>query len=456
MRSLENRLHLGLSLSLALLIAAAWWLGHDALHRSTEAYVLSRLTHDAEALLGQLRQRQGADGTLAGPDIASPAIYRQPLSGHYYEILSDSGASSRSRSLWDQGLEARPLPPGTSTHWKMALQNGEWLLVRSAGYRLGETNLTIAVAEDLTPLLRVLRGFERLFAVLALLGFGLMILIQRLIVKRTFRRLRPVYRDIDNLERGSASQLTEDVPSEILPLVQKLNGLLSVYDKRLERSRNAAGNLAHAIKAPLNLLQQQLERERQPLDEDARRLCREQIQRVRTLAERELKRARIAGGAHAGSTFDPDAELPVLKDLLRRMYPGKALTIDYRSDPAGPLAADREDMLELFGTLLDNACKWAVARVDCRLQRRPAGVVFSVEDDGVGCTDEEIASIGTRGLRLDERVSGHGLGLSIALEIVELYGGDLRFGRSERLGGFSALLELPLREAAALGPERAG
>ncbi len=79
-RLVESRLHIGLSFSLALLIAAAWWLGHDALHRSTDAYVLSRLTHDAEALLGQLRQRNGGDGGLAGLDIAKTAIYREPLS----------------------------------------------------------------------------------------------------------------------------------------------------------------------------------------------------------------------------------------------------------------------------------------------------------------------------------------------------------------------------------------
>jgi signal transduction histidine kinase len=447
MRSLESRLHIGLSFSLALLIAAAWWLGHDALHRSTDAYVLSRLTHDAEALLGQLRQRNGGDGGLAGLDIATTAIYRQPLSGHYYEILSDAGETLRSRSLWDQDLNARRLRPGTSAHWKTHLLNGEPLLVYSAGYRLEETNLTIAVAEDLTPLLAVLRGFERLFALLALVGFGLMLLVQRLIVKRTLRRLHPVYRDINNLERGTASRLTEDVPSEIQPLVKKLNGLLSIYEKRLQRSRNAAGNLAHAIKAPLNLLLQQLEHKRQPIDADGRRLCREQIQRVRALAERELKRARIAGGAHAGSSFDPATELPVLKDVLLRMYSAKALTIDCRIDPPGPLAADREDMLELFGTLLDNACKWAVKRVDCRLRWCPGGIVLSVEDDGAGCSAEEIEAIGIRGVRLDERVSGHGLGLSIALEIADLYGGDLRFGRSERLGGFSARLALPLRES---------
>lgn len=443
MNSLAARLNLGLALSLALLIGLAWWLGHDALHRSTEAYVISRLQHDAEALLGTLRIEADGAPALLGDD--SMPIYRQPLSGHYFKIVTGAGPVLRSRSLWDWDLALTPLKPGEHEQWHDHGPLGQRLLVYSAGYQIGGQAVTVATAEDLAPLLTTLRGFERLFALLALVGLALMILLQQLIVHYGFRRLRPVCREIDDLERGAKRSLTEDVPSEILPLVRKLNALLAVYDKRLTRSRNAAGNLAHALKAPLNLMLQQLERGQGAITQDSRHICTAQVQRVRALVERELKRARIAGGGAPGSVFDPAAELPVLRDLLLRMYPGKDLTLNYALDLEAPLAADREDMLELFGTLLDNACKWAAHRVDCRLARTATGMRFTVEDDGPGCDENEFAAIRERGARLDERREGHGLGLSIATEIITLYNGELTLGQSERLGGFSARVDLPLR-----------
>lgn len=448
--SLEARLQIGLGISLLLLIAAAWWLGHEALHRSNEAYVLSRLRHDSEALLGKLRE---ASPENPGPrcDGMMP-IYGQPLSGHYFKVIGEP-TPVRSRSLWDADLDVPRLVLGSERVWHADGPAGQKLLVRAAGYRVAGRELTVAVAEDMTPTRAVLMDFERLFALLAVGGLVLMVLLQRLILRRTFRLLRPAYRDIDALEHGGARRISEEVPGEILPLVRKINGLLEVYDKRLERSRNAAGNLAHALKGPLNLMMQALDR----ADADAsagaeqRRVCREQVALVRRLIERELKRARIAGGASPGSLFDPARELPVLEDVLARLYPNKSLSLQCRVDLDAPLVADREDMLELFGTLLDNACKWAVGEVRCRLEHVAEGLAATIEDDGPGCTEGELDHLGIRGVRLDEQMDGYGLGLSIAREIVSLYRGQISFGRSAALGGFEVRITLPVVAAVGAG-----
>jgi signal transduction histidine kinase len=383
-------------------------------------------------------------------------IYRQPFSGHYYEVIGPDGSRWLSRSLWDQRLAAEPLPAGIVSDWETRGPVGQRLLVRSAGYRIDDATVTIAVAEDLNPLLAELQVFERLFAVLAIAGLVLMLLVQRLIVQRALRRLQPIYRDIEALERGTAERITEAVPLEILPLVRKFNALLAVYGQRLERSRNAAGNLAHALKTPLNLLLQQLERlddarepaQRQADSELQRQRCIEQFQRVQALVERELKRARIAGGVRPGSTFDAAADLPVLIELLERMHADKGLTIRCDIRVKAPLMVDREDMLELVGNLLDNACKWAESQVHCRLDRVAEGLLLSVDDDGPGCSDAELAAIGERGVRVDERMDGHGLGLSIVREILDLYHGRLTLGRSPSLGGFRASVELPVASGA--------
>ncbi|WP_295539170.1 sensor histidine kinase [uncultured Thiohalocapsa sp.] len=446
--SLENRLNLGLGLSLALLIGAAWWLGHMALHRTTDAYVLSRLEHDTQALLGRLERIDDVAG--AGQQLLP--VYRQPFSGHYFKVLTGAQVV-RSRSLWDQDLEVAPVRIGEVRIWYRDGPMGQPLLVRAAGYRVAAGPVTIAVAEDLSPLLGTLRVYEQTFAALAVVGLLAMLVLQRAILRRSFRRLRPVYQDIDALERGTANRLTEQVPAEILPLVRKLNGLLAVYEQRLTRSRNAAGNLAHALKGPLSLMRQQLrwpartaaDADWEPAD-SPRRVCAGEVERITALVERELKRARIAGRARPGSVFDPALELPDLKRLLLAMYRHKALDIDCRSQLSQPVSLDREDLLEILGNLLDNACKWAHARVRCTLApaQDSGGLRLLVEDDGPGCSDAELAQIARRGERLDEQVDGHGLGLAIVREITESYGGAIRLERSPRLGGFLARVDLPV------------
>jgi signal transduction histidine kinase len=442
MRSLEHRLQIGLAASLVVLIAAAWWIGHAALHRSADAFVISRLEHDAEALLGAMSR--GANGRLQLGQQRLTPVYLQPYSGHYFVIETSDGQRLRSRSLWDQDLAGRSLAPGVSDTWHAEGPEGQRLLVRGAGYRVDGLELTLAVAEDITPLATDVVQVERLLAALALGGLLLMLLLQRLIVHRAFATLGPVYRDIAHLEAGRAVALTEDVPSEILPLVRKLNRLLQLMGQRLERSRTATGNLAHAIKGPLSLLRQQLVDPALDLDPRTRAALTDQVEQVRRLAERQLTRARLAGAGGVGVRFDPAEELPTLARLLQRIHAPKHLDIALDIRTSGPLDLDREDLLELLGNLLDNACKWARARVRCSILPEVGTLRVRVEDDGPGCSPDEMAAITDRGARLDEAVSGHGLGLAIVKEIVDGYGGSIALQRSSALGGFCAEVALPV------------
>lgn len=440
MRSLEARLQVGLAGSLVLLIGAVWWIGHAALHRTADAFVLSRLEHDAEGLVGALVKHP--DGRLEVGEQRLTPVYHQPYSGHYFVIETRDRQRIRSRSLWDQDLAGRPLPPGASEHWRAVGPNQQRLLVWGGGYQWDGSHFSLAVAEDVSPLDRALVFFERLFALMAVGGFLLMLLVQRFVVRRAFAALVPVYHDISRLESGQTVALTERVPSEILPLVRKLNRLLMLFTRRLERSRTAAGNLAHAIKGPLSLLNQQLQDPALPIDSASRQALIEQVERLRRLAERQLKRARLAGAGGAGLRFDPAEELPTLARLLARIHAPKDLDIRLDIGTTGPLDADREDMLELLGNLLDNACKWARAEVRCSVTSNGDELVFCVEDDGPGCAETEIAAITGRGVRLDEDVSGHGLGLAIAKEIIESYQGRIAFCPSPELGGLCAEVRL--------------
>ena len=212
--------------------------------------------------------------------------------------------------------------------------------------------------------------------------------------------------------------------------------------QRLERSRNALGNLAHALKGPLNLLVHYFDCDEDPANPTQKKQAKTQVERIRQLMERELKHARLVGrGSHA-HLFNPHTELPDLVRVLLQVHRGKSLEINTHADKGAPAFGDREDMLELLGNLLDNACKWATSNVSCSLSGEER-IRILVEDDGDGLSDTDIERLTQRGTRLDETIEGHGLGLAISKDIVKLYNGRIHFGRSTELGGLQVQIILP-------------
>lgn len=443
MISLQRRLSLGLLGSLILLMGVLWWLAHAAIERLNEDYVVSRLRHDAETLLTSLE--------LTGPDAprivpgGMGAVYQRAYSGHYYVVLpGEEGRRLRSRSLWDARLPVGPLPPGESRRGHAEGPAGQPLLVWTAGYTKAGRHITIAVGEDLSPLLESLERFNWVFAGLTTVALVLLLLLQRLVVRATFRSLLPAQRDIARLEVGEIDTLREEVPEEVRPFVQEVNRLLRLMNERLQRSRNALGNLAHALKGPTNLLLQITDRDDVRARPDLAEELKRHTERVQRTMERELKRARLAGAGAPGRRFLPGADLPALVETLRRIHHERDLEIGCTVEPPTVrINADRDDMLELLGNLLDNACKWAAHRVRCRVE---VGKTTScvIEDDGTGCSEEDMRRLAERGVRVDESVPGHGLGLAICRDIVTLYGGDLRFDRSPELGGLRVSADLPV------------
>lgn len=443
MNSLQRRLQWGLALSLILLMAAMWVVGNRSVRTLTEEFIASRLGHDAESVLAALVLGPNSEALRPGR-IAQ--VYRQPLSGHYYLILFPDGRELVSRSLWDHSLNLSQLSPGETRRMRMVGPAGQQLLVLIQGFRKQGREFTLAVAEDLTPMREQRDEFKRNFALLAIGGLVLLLLIQGFVVRRSFRQLEPLREDISRWEQGKTERLTEDVPTEILPLVQEFNQLLQLLNQRLERSRNALGNLAHALKGPLSLLIQYLDRQGEDRDELIQ--ARAQAERIRQLMERELKRARLAGKGMQRRRFDPTQDLPDLIMVLRQLYAERELDLRWQVAEEIRPFGEREDLLELLGNLLDNACKWATSRVECRISGGET-IEILVEDDGAGISDRDLERLTERGGRLDESVEGHGLGLAIAKDIVKLYGGTLEFSCSPTFGGLRVRLCLSQRDETA-------
>jgi signal transduction histidine kinase len=429
--SLENRLHLGLALTLILLVGGLWLFGAKSIETLTEDFIASRLEHDSEALLGAMIQKHQQ---LKVRPARINQIYHRPYSGHYYLIRLQDGDEITSRSLWDFKLQVPSVKVGESRRLHMSGPENQQLLVHVAGYRKQGQDLTVVVAEDLMPINQQRDLFLRNFAILALVGLVLLLLVQGMVVRQAFRRIEPLREEVKSLATGEERSLSEDVPDEISPLVKEINHLLQLLSRRNQRSRNALGNLAHALKGPMNLLTHYFDKSASSDNRIDSGLAGQQVERVRLLIDRELKRARLAGSGSTSQRFDPQGDLQDLLYVVKQIYRERRLSIEAVVATDQAPFGDREDILELLGNLLDNACKWARSRVRCTLSGEDQ-LSIVVEDDGQGLADEDVTRMTMRGSRLDENREGQGLGLAIVSDVVNLYEGELKFDRSPELHG---------------------
>ena len=437
MRSIQRRLSLGLISVMVIvglvLAQTSLWLFEVGLQRYLEA----GLRNDSENLLVALVR--GPGGVQLDEQRLSPA-YQRPFSGHYFRI--DYGDNHwRSRSLWDQELPQLP-QAGLKGNLQLGPEGQQLLVLRSDYKRFGQS-ISISVAQDYTPVRESFRLMRQVGLVLGLAALLLILILQRVTVRRALRPLETAREQIAQLQQGQRSQLDTQVPAELEPLVAQINHLLAHTEDSLKRSRNALGNLGHALKTPLAVLLSVASSEQLKDQPQLAKLLREQLQQVQQRLNRELNRARLAGETLPGALFDCDSELPGLLATLNMIH-GEHLELSYQVRPGLQLPWDREDLLELLGNLLDNACKWADAEVRLSIEQTPECFQLIVEDDGPGIPEPQRDQVFSRGTRLDEQTAGHGLGLGIVRDIVDVWGGTLRLQESP-LGGLKVLIELPRR-----------
>lgn len=440
MRSLLAALVVGLVLSLLLVFGVQWSVVRLTFDAVIMDYIARELGTDADELFGALNIGSGKETVLALAHFDPPFL--SPYSGRYYQILVDGAIVLRSPSLVDASLAVESVPREQRHVSRLAGPKEQALLLSASGYELQGRSVTIAVAGDLV---QIRSEFERLmtrYTQVSVIMFALLVVLQIGIVRFALAPLHRVLSDVRRLEFGEIAQLGERVPAEVLPLVREVNRLLAQLARRLQRSREALGNLAHALKAPLTVLTHMADDEHIRRNPALSRQMTEQLGALRGRIDAELRRARVAGARAAGTQLDLPAEIESLVATLRKLYREKKLDIDCRVASGTKFSGDREDLLELCGNLIDNACKWARSRVLVSA-RAENGMILAVEDDGPGCTPEELSRITQRGVRLDESTEGHGLGLAIASSIASSYGAEMRFGRSQALGGFEVMVSFP-------------
>ncbi len=431
---------MSLAATLIAVFGLQWLLINVSIQHVTEGYILARLDRDTESLFAAVNlDPNGRPQLSAGPMSLG---YETPYSGHYF-LIRTSAASLPSRSLWDEELP--PLPwatPGSSKRYYKLGPQDQPLLVRVRGFRQGDRLVNVIVAQDLSDLNRDLSDLRVRFLALTLAMLWLLILLQRYGITWALRPVEQVRQELRRVTQGESERIAGPVPDEVRPLTEEINRLVDMISRRLQLTRSAIGNLAHALKTPLTVITQ-LASEAQTNDKQVRTQVLTQTDNMRRLVERELKRARLAGAGKAAAYFQASTEIPLLIKALEHIHADKEPRIELSLPPQANFPMDREDMLELIGNLADNACKWARERVRISLGSK-SGLSVEVEDDGPGCSPEQLQQLGSRGLRLDESTQGHGLGLAIAREIVLQYRGTIEFLSGQGLGGLCVRVHIPI------------
>ena len=266
--------------------------------------------------------------------------------------------------------------------------------------------------------------------------------------------LRPVgqlRREVESVREGEAASVTGVYPVELAPLSEEINELLRSNQQIIERARNQVGNLAHGLKTPIAVLRNEAGADKKsPLA----KVVTSEVDKMQQLVSTYLDRARIsARSAVVGKRADATHVMLRLIRVMEKLNPRVTIAM-VRPDASLPwFRGDESDLEEMTGNLLDNACKWCKTSIGVSLiaERTPSGanLLIKIEDDGPGLTESEAEEVMRRGVRLDEKTPGSGLGLDIVKELVSVYGGSLQLKRSV-LGGLLCELRLPAAKVGGL------
>jgi signal transduction histidine kinase len=382
-------------------------------------------------------------------------LFELPLSGWYWQITRtdpEKGEARASRSLWDKKLpkldESADLTAAGVRLGYVDGPEGQTLRMVERPVDLGaDGKYLVSVAGDATEIFDETRSFDYYlggtFAALTIV----LLLTTIFQVRFGLAPLKRISDSIADIRSGRAERLEGEFPVEIAPLARETNALIDANREIVERARTHVGNLAHAIKTPLSVIVN--EASAHGTDPFASKVL-EQADLMRDQVAHHLERARIAARLTViGTVTEVAPAIEALRRTMEKIHRDRDVAIAVEADPQARFRGERQDLEEMVGNLVDNACKWAASRVliEVRVERAAApdaGMVLriTVDDDGRGLSEAERSKASRRGQRLDESKPGSGLGLSIVVDLAALYGGSLSLGNAPT-GGLRAELALP-------------
>jgi signal transduction histidine kinase len=443
------------------LLAAGWSIGVLVISAVLLAFLFSQAAlRNTDQRLNELIDNLIAGTTIEDGRVIAPALTDERAlrvySGRYWEIAEfreggHAHALVPSNSLWDSELKTPAdlqqrfaARPGHHVAYNSVGPLGEPLraIARLASFPGRTSPVIYVVAEDRSPITRDIRGFVvATAAAFLVLGLGLIVAV----VVQVRVGLRPLFdlrREVAAVRRGKSERLARKYPTELTPLADELNALVAHNQEVVERQRTHVGNLAHALKTPISVMMAEASQQPGPLADVVSR----QAETMRQQVDHHLRRARAAARTQGqGERTDVAEVVDELARTLARIF--RSTDIDWDVEEGLWFQGERQDLLEIVGNAMENACKFSAGRV--RVRAEPVGserLKLVVEDDGPGLTPEQRKAAVRRGERLDESAPGSGLGLSIIDELARAYGGALTLGASN-LGGLSLEIMLPRAEA---------
>ncbi|HEX7370106.1 MAG TPA: ATP-binding protein [Rhodanobacteraceae bacterium] len=410
------------------------------------ASLRARLQSYAYAYLAGIDVSNRSDRVIP-PETPQPnSDFVRPGSGLYAVIVGQDNFRWEAPSALGRDLPFdQLLPPGVTQFEGPVMtpagplyvlgQGVEWVLQDHKTYRL-----TLYIAENDALYQSALEAYRRtLFGWLAALGLALLIL-QQVLLRWSFAPLRRVARDIARIERGGAERLVGPYPREVSVLTRGLNRFIESEREHLTRYRNTLDDLAHSLKTPLAVARSRLESA--DAETAVRKDLLDEVQHMDQIVAYQLARAKASGHSTFAAPIPVQSHAEAVVRSLERVYAAKNILCEFEIDEGARFYGEEGDLLELLGNLLENAFKWAHHRVLLRVvtlapgnRYARSGLEIQIEDDGPGIPPEQLEKVLQRGVRGDERVQGHGIGLAIVEDIVRGYRGVLRVERSADLGG---------------------
>lgn len=456
-RSLRARQLLAASLALLAFLALAGYALDRAFVVTAQDNLRQRLK--SYALYFTDKVEFGRGGTFIPPFNSPDPRFDMPDSGMYAQVVLGG------RAPWGSDSTLGPdLPEPRMLGALEESFEGPLPLRRADGtdgevYRYGvgyawpatrqhaEIPYSIYVLEDaqaLSAQIRVFRGSLWVY----LGGAGLiLLLLQMLVLRWSLRPLRRVISELTRVQGGELAGMTERHPRELEPLTDSINAFIESERENLERQRNTLADLAHSLKTPLAVLRTQLDNQNDP--QAMRDELDVQLRRMNNLVSYQLARAASSGHKLFSAPVPIEPHADEIVRGLEKVYAAKGVICEFEIDPRARFHGEPGDLQELMGNLLENAFKWARSRVLLTVtlgatapQRRP-GLFLAVDDDGPGIAEDDVAKVLQRGVRGDERVQGHGIGLSIVQDLIRDYRGELHVRRSDELGGARFEVRLP-------------
>jgi two-component system sensor histidine kinase PhoQ len=367
---------------------------------------------------------------MAGPDL-------------YAEIALNNGEPLwRSHSLLNHSLSFATGLKRNEMRFNKVTLGGQVFAALSYGVGWDDTNrqqvYVYSVAEDLQGFQHKIGSYRgKLWGLLG--GVGLVLLIvQGTIMRWGLAPLQVAAAELSAIETGIQHRLHRKYPGELKALTDNLNALLDHQNEHLERYRHTLGDLAHSLKTPLAVLQSSIEERADP--QELQVIVKGQVERMNQITEYQLQRAATAGQSPLIAPVSVQQVCEKILSSLKKVYADKNAQVRYQVTSGLDFHGDEGDFMEVTGNLLDNAYKWCKTQVELRIT--PAekkdivhgGIVIVVEDDGPGIPQKLAQQVTQRGVRADEGIKGHGIGLSVVQDIVQIYGGVLSISTS-KLGG---------------------